>query len=54
MLVRTFPRKSHLKKNGGLGFCYLVESFFPQLLESGISKTQIEQMLRLTPYHFFK
>ncbi|WP_446890655.1 phosphotriesterase family protein [Aeromonas veronii] len=54
MLSMDITRKSHLKKNGGLGFCYLVESFIPQLLESGISKTQIEQMLRLTPYHFFK
>lgn len=54
MLSMDITRKSHLKKNGGPGFCYLVESFIPQLLESGISKDQIEQMLRLTPYHFFK
>ncbi len=54
MLSMDITRRTHLKANGGLGFSYLVTDFIPQLKASGITEQQIDQMLRLTPYAFYK
>lgn len=54
MLSMDITRRSHLKENGGLGFCYLIDHFVPLLRENGIREQDIEQMLRLTPYSLFQ
>nr|WP_231569092.1 phosphotriesterase-related protein [Photobacterium gaetbulicola] len=54
MLSMDITRRSHLKQNGGLGFCYLVDVFVPQLLASGISQAEIDMMLKHTPYKVFQ
>lgn len=54
MLSMDITRRSHLKANGGLGFCYLIDEFIPQLKANGITEQNVEQMLRLTPYTLFK
>ncbi len=35
LLSMDITRKSHLKKNGGLGYAYLLESFVPQISNQG-------------------
>lgn len=53
MLSLDITRKSQLKKNGGIGYSYLLTNFVPYLKENGISDTFIEQMLSENPYRFF-
>jgi len=53
MLSMDITRRSHLKQNGGLGFCYLVDSFLPMLRENGISQIEINAMLKHSPYSLF-
>ncbi|WP_429072796.1 hypothetical protein [Aeromonas veronii] len=53
MLSMDITRRSHLKSNGGLGFCYLMDEFVPNLKAHGINEKQLDQMLRLTPYQLF-
>lgn len=38
-------RKSHLRKNGGNGYAYLLESFVPLLLRKGLKEKDLEQIL---------
>lgn len=38
-------RQSHLKKNGGHGYSYLIENFVPMLLEAGVNHDDIEQIM---------
>ncbi|MBJ3816912.1 phosphotriesterase-related protein [Shimwellia pseudoproteus] len=54
MLSMDITRKSHLQKNGGPGFSYLMDSFIPQLRAAGISQYEIDLMLRDNPATFFK
>lgn len=54
MLSMDITRRSHLKQNGGPGFCYLMDTFLPQLEESGISRAEIETMLKHAPYQLFQ
>lgn len=54
MLSMDITRRSHLKANGGLGFCYLIDEFIPQLKAHGITEKHIDQMLKLTPNTLFK
>lgn len=54
MLSMDITRRSHLKANGGLGFAYLLEKFVPNLLQNGVTQTQVEQMLKHNPANFFK
>lgn len=54
MLSMDITRRSHLLENGGLGFCYLIDKFIPQLKTHGITERQVDQMLKLTPYTLFK
>lgn len=53
-LSMDITRKSHLKKNGGLGYAYLLTDFVPQLREAGISESFIQKMLVHNPRAFFK
>ncbi|PFG58348.1 phosphotriesterase-related protein [Vibrio sp. ES.051] len=53
MLSMDVTRRSHLSKNGGLGFCYLIDSFVPMLKAHDISDIDIETMLRINPAQFF-
>ncbi|MDD1782664.1 phosphotriesterase-related protein [Enterovibrio sp. ZSDZ35] len=53
MLSMDITRRSHLKKNGGPGFLYLIDEFLPKLLERGFSQQQIDTMLRHNPYTLF-
>ncbi|WP_367278161.1 phosphotriesterase-related protein [uncultured Photobacterium sp.] len=54
MLSMDITRRSHLKQNGGLGFCYLIETFVPMLKEIGISQVEINAMLKHNPYTLFQ
>lgn len=54
MLSMDITRKSHLRSNGGLGYCYLMDSFVPELIRAGINQAEIEQMLKYNPASFFK
>lgn len=38
-------RKSHLKKNGGPGYAYLIDSFVPRLIDAGVSQDSINQIM---------
>lgn len=38
-------RQSHLKKNGGHGFSYLIDTFLPLLKEKGITENSLEQIM---------
>ncbi|GAB3517218.1 phosphotriesterase family protein [Photobacterium alginatilyticum] len=53
MLSMDITRRSHLKQNGGLGFCYLVDTFIPMLRNNGISQKEIDAMLIHAPYSLF-
>ncbi len=45
LLSMDCTRKSHLKKNGGKGYSYLLDSFVPLLKENGISEDSLEEIL---------
>lgn len=49
VLSQDITRKSHLKVNGGIGYSYLLDKFIPKLVEEGISKEQINQILSVNP-----
>lgn len=53
MLSMDVTRRSHLSRNGGLGFSYLIEDFIPLLERQGVTKAQIETMLKINPAQFF-
>ncbi|MGF1757635.1 phosphotriesterase-related protein [Photobacterium sagamiensis] len=53
MLSMDITRRSHLKENGGLGFCYLIDTFIPMLRERGISQQEIDTMLKHNPTQLF-
>jgi len=49
VLSQDITRKSHLKANGGIGYSYLLDSFIPKLIKSGLSGEQIDHMLINNP-----
>ncbi|MDE1242596.1 phosphotriesterase-related protein [Vibrio aestuarianus] len=53
MLSMDVTRRSHLKANGGLGFCYLVDTFVPLLKEQGVTEHHINTMLKINPAYLF-
>ncbi|MGL4860573.1 MAG: phosphotriesterase-related protein [Enterobacteriaceae bacterium] len=53
ILSMDVTRRSHLAANGGNGFCYLIDTFIPQLLDAGLQQTDIDLMLRDNPRRFF-
>ncbi len=50
VLSQDLTRKSHLKENGGIGYCYMLEEFLPKLRAAGVKETEIQQMLENNPY----
>ena len=42
-------RKSHLKKNGGIGYAYLFENFIPLLKEAGFKEESLNRILVENP-----
>ena len=38
-------RKSHLKKNGGVGYAYVLDVFIPLLLKNGVKEEDINQII---------
>ena len=53
VLSLDITRKSQMKKYGGYGHSYIVESFMPMLLRNGISQKDIDMMLIENPKRFF-
>lgn len=45
VMSMDLTRQSHLKKNGGKGYSYLLDSFVPLLIEKGLSEKIIEKIL---------
>ncbi|WP_370615076.1 phosphotriesterase-related protein [Citrobacter portucalensis] len=54
MLSMDITRRSHLKANGGNGYDYLLNTFIPQLRQSGFSQADVDTMLRDNPSQFFQ
>lgn len=53
VLSVDITRKSHYKKNGGIGYAYLLESFVPALLDAGCPRQNVENMLVHTPARIY-
>lgn len=49
VLSQDITRKSHLRKNGGIGFGYIFQRFIPRLKENGFTTAIIDQMMRRNP-----
>lgn len=45
LMSMDFTRKSHLKKNGGPGYAYLIDTFVPELLQAGITEDSLRQIM---------
>lgn len=45
VLSEDLTRKSHLKSRGGIGYCYLFETFLPMLRKAGLKEESIDKML---------
>ena len=45
VMSMDITRKSHLKKNGGNGYAYLLDNFIPQLTDAGVSEEFINKMM---------
>lgn len=45
LMSMDLTRKSHLLKNGGNGFAYLLDSFVPRLLENGLDENILNKIL---------
>ena len=45
VMSMDITRQSHLKKNGGIGYSYLIENFIPKLVESGLQEEMIELIM---------
>lgn len=46
VMSMDLTRKSHLKKNGGKGYSWLLEHFVPLLLQKGLAEATISQILQ--------
>jgi phosphotriesterase-related protein len=46
-------RKSHYRKNGGIGYAYLLETFVPMLMDAGCSHSDLEAMLVCNPARIY-
>lgn len=45
LMSMDITRKSHLIKNGGVGYLYLLDTFIPKLFDVGISEADINQII---------
>lgn len=46
-------RKSNMEYKGGIGYCYLFDSFFKELTEQGFSPASIEKILKDNPRTYY-
>ena len=49
VLSEDLTRKSHLKFKGGIGYCYLFETFIPMLKAAGLKQESLDKMLIHNP-----
>lgn len=49
LMSMDITRKSHMKAFGGVGYCFLFDSFIPKLYELGVSDKNIVQILEKNP-----
>lgn len=49
VLSEDLTRKSHLKHKGGIGYCYLFETFLPMLKEAGFRQESLDKLLIQNP-----
>lgn len=49
VLSEDLTRKSHLKFKGGIGYCYLFETFIPMLKDAGLKQESLDKMLIHNP-----
>ena len=49
VLSEDLTRKSHLKYKGGIGYCYLFETFIPMLKAAGLKQESLDKMLIHNP-----
>ena len=49
VLSEDLTRKSHLKHKGGIGYCYLFETFLPMLKEAGFRQESLDKLLIHNP-----
>lgn len=52
LLSQDITRKSHLQKNGGIGYSYLLTEFVPLLREHGLTEAEINTILVENPKKF--
>lgn len=52
LLSMDLTRKSHLKKNKGVGYAYLIDHFIPMLEKNGVEPCQIKKMVSENIYNF--
>ena len=45
LMSMDITRKSHLKKNGGIGYAYMLDTFIPLLIKEGIPESDIVQII---------
>ena len=45
LMSMDITRKSHLKKNGGVGYAYVLDVFIPLLLKNGVKEEDINQII---------
>lgn len=53
VMSMDITRKSHLKRNGGNGYAYLLDNFVPQLQKAGVSEEFIQKMLKENPQRIY-
>ncbi|MGL4403514.1 MAG: phosphotriesterase family protein [Fusobacteriaceae bacterium] len=49
LLSVDLTRRSHLAKNGGIGYSYLLDNFVPKLVEAGVTKETVRKLLVENP-----
>lgn len=49
VLSEDLTRKSHLEYKGGIGYCYLFETFLPMLKQAGLKQESLDKMLLSNP-----
>lgn len=45
LMSMDITRKSHLKKNGGVGYAYMIDTFIPLLIQNGVKEDDINQII---------
>ncbi|MBK6586325.1 MAG: hypothetical protein IPG26_04895 [Coprothermobacter sp.] len=53
LLSLDITRKSHLKRYGGYGHVYLIETFLPMLYDQGLTSQDVEGLLVDNPRSLF-